>query len=119
MGGVTTSPGALICLHMIHGTPVSVLTAILAAHSMYLVPSSLNATSKCWYSFSICRADSACRQPKEHKAVRVRASNEYVTCDRMMGPPCDANRLASLSFFTIRFTNLSMCICSHKARSIK
>jgi hypothetical protein len=51
---VTTSPGALVCLHMIHGTPVLVAMAILAAQLMYLVPASLNATSRCWYSFSIC-----------------------------------------------------------------
>jgi hypothetical protein len=38
---------------MIHGTPVPVLMAILAAQSMYLVPFSLNAASMCWYSFSI------------------------------------------------------------------
>jgi hypothetical protein len=54
---VTTSPGALVCLHMIHGMPMLVPMAICAAQLMYLVPSSLNAASKCWYSFSIWQAD--------------------------------------------------------------
>lgn len=149
---VTTSPGALVCLHMIHGMPMLVPMAICAAQLMYLVPSSLNAASKCWYSFSIWQeiwAQIFCykgtytynnqrivrqARPKRQKGLYIaRAliiirpgqketsrgcynSFDCLTCARMMGPPCDAKRLASLSLFITIFTNVSMCICVNEIK---
>lgn len=45
--------GALLSLHMIHGTPVLRPTAIVAAQSMYASPAAPSAVLSLPYSFSI------------------------------------------------------------------
>lgn len=39
------------------------------------------------------------------------------TCARMIGPPCDAKSLASLSLFTTRVTNFCMSFCIYKEKN--